>query len=186
MRSQIVLECLLSFLLLLLVRPHETKLVPEYNLKAIGDFEVIQDQYKVLYKEHLYSLKEKIEDYINQNEIVLYETYTRLFDMLNNTKIDTSGEFVSIKYKLLKQLQDNRDDLIQTYVSIRYKVSEITYKLISYIEHNLVDKQTLYVLEYTLEQVLRKMKNAIPHNKHHNVLEGMKKLPYLFLHQNYS
>ncbi|KAL1452960.1 hypothetical protein WDU94_007142 [Cyamophila willieti] len=186
MRSQIVLGSILLLLLFLFVQPHETKLVPEYNLKAIGDFEVIKDQYKVLYKEHLYSLKEKVEDYINQNEIILYETYTRLFEMLNNTKIETSGEFVSIKYKLLKQLQDNRDDMIQTYASIRYKVSEITFKLISYIEHNLVDKQALYVLEYTLEQVLRKLKNVVPHNKHHNVMKEFKELPYLFLHQNDS
>lgn len=83
----------LFLLLLHFFRQNEAKLVPEYNLKNIDDFEVIEDKYKILYKEHLYSLKEKIDAFVNNNEIVLYETYVRLSDMLNNTRIDTSGEF---------------------------------------------------------------------------------------------
>ncbi|XP_008468057.1 uncharacterized protein LOC103505498 [Diaphorina citri] len=172
------------FCILCLLARTNAKLVPEYNLKDIGDFEVIKDEYKILYKEHLYSLKENIDDFIDQNEVVLYETYQRLSDMLNNTRVDTSGEFVSIKYKLLKQLQDNRDDLMQVYVAIRYKISDIAFKLISYIEENMIDKQTMYFLEYTLEQVLQKLKNVAPHNKHYNVLSGIKPMEYLFLHQS--
>lgn len=162
----------------------EAALIPVYNLRALEDFEVVKDDYKILYKEHLYKLKEHIDNFIDQNEIVLIETYRRLSSMLNDTRIDTSGEFVSIKYKLLNQLQDNRDDLMTVYVAIRHTVNEIAYKLISYIEHNNVDRHTLYFLEYTLEQVLRQLKIVVPHCKHYNVLEGLKSLPYLFLHQN--
>lgn len=82
------------FCILCLLARTNAKLVPEYNLKDIGDFEVIKDEYKILYKEHLYSLKENIDDFIDQNEVVLYETYQRLSDMLNNTRVDTSGKLV--------------------------------------------------------------------------------------------
>lgn len=94
MKSRISASLSIPFLITFMTRTIETKLVPEYNLKALDDYEVIKDEYKILYKEHLYSLKVQIDNFVNQNELVLFETYTRLAEMLNNTKIDASGKVI--------------------------------------------------------------------------------------------
>lgn len=83
----------------------------------------------------------------------------------------------------MSQLLENRDDLMQIYVTLRHKINEIAYKLIAFIEDNHVDRNSMYFLEYTMDQMLRKCKSAVPHNKHINVLSGLKTPSYLFLHQ---